>query len=340
MRWQDLESDDEPGSWKGLDLRVEARSTPTRPGLHMQAGAPGLMRLMAGEWPLVWARVEPDHYGYWYVRRPVAENSPGLIIPPISAIEARSVEEPAGSPQWFRSWSRMFGRKLIDAPVSPLYPGRWWVVPAEVRVGDAGWLPTSVAGRSLASVCHLVRVAVQPAAGYADWDFGDALEPLAMRPLSGPDDARVKAWRRSLREGCMPPALLIWISGLDRYIVLDGHDRIAAALAESTLPNVLVLCHMQEQPRSPDASKSKAVAEEVARQLTASRSPDLRPGRPFRIETANRLLIDAFDSRPRVAPVSRAWRLDGGASRWRSQVSDALSGANDEDVRRGLLHWD
>lgn len=86
MRWQDLESDDEPGSWKGLELRVEARSTRIRPGLHMQAGAPGLMRLMAGEWPLV----ERDHYGYWYVRRRVAENSPGLVMPPISAIEARS----------------------------------------------------------------------------------------------------------------------------------------------------------------------------------------------------------------------------------------------------------
>jgi hypothetical protein len=31
MRWQDLESDAEPGSWKGLELRVEARSTRTRP---------------------------------------------------------------------------------------------------------------------------------------------------------------------------------------------------------------------------------------------------------------------------------------------------------------------
>jgi hypothetical protein len=341
MRWQDLESDTEAGLWKGLELRVETEPTAAaRPGLHMQAGSPRLMRLMAGEWPLVWARVESDHYGYWYLRRPVAGNSPGLVLPPISALEARSVEAPTGSPEWFRSWSRTFGRKLVNSPVSPLYGGRWWLMPGEVRERDAGWLPTGVAGRSLASVCHLDRVAVQPPAGYAAWDFGDALDPLAMRPMSGPDDARVNAWRRALREGYMPPALLMWMSGLDRYIILDGHDRIAAALAESTMPSVLVLCHVQEQPRPPDAFKSKAVAEEVARQLTASRSPDLRPNSPFRIETANRMLIDAFDDRPHLAPVSRAWRLDGGASRWRSQVSHALSGLNHDDVRRGLLQWD
>jgi hypothetical protein len=340
MRWQDLENDTEAGLWKGLELRLEEPMGPTRPGLHMQAGSPRLMRLMAGEWPILWAHVESDYYGYWYVRRPLAGNSPGLVIPPISAPEARSVEAPAGSPEWLRSWSRTFGRKLFDSPVSPLCAGRWWLMPGEVRERDAGWLPTGVAGRSLASVCHLDRVAVQPFAGYVAWDFGDALEPLAMRPMSGPDDARVKAWRRALREGYMPPALLMWMSGLDRYIILDGHDRIAAALAEGTLPSVLVLCYMQEQTRAPDRSRSQAVAEEVARQLTASRSPDLRPNRPFRIETANRLLIDAFDDRPQLAPVSRAWPLDGGASRWRSQVSDVLREVDDEDLRQGLLQSD
>jgi hypothetical protein len=339
MYWRDLESEDESGVWKGLELRVDGAPSP-RPGFRMQAGSPRLMRLMVGEWPLVWARVESDYYGYWYLRRPLASNSPGLVVPPISAAEARSIEGPARSPEWFRAWSRAFGRKLLDSPVSPLHAGRWWLVPGEVREDDAGWLPTGVAGRSLASVCFLSKLFAQPAAGYAAWDFADALEPLALRGMSAPDDARVKAWRRALREGSMPPALVMWSSGLDRYIILDGHDRIAAALAEGTLPAVLVLCHMQEQARVADPSRSKAVAEEVARQLTASRSPDLRPDRPFRVETANRLLIEAHDDRPSLAPVSRAWPLDGGASRWRAEVSAASTGVTDEDARGGLLRLD
>ena len=230
--------------------------------------------------------------------------------------------------------------KLLNSLVSPLYAGRWWLMPGEVRERDAGWLSTGVAGRSLASVCHLDRVATQPSAGYAAWDFGDALEPLAMRAMSEPNEGRVKAWQRALREGYMPPALLMWMSGLDRYIILDGHDRIAAAIAEGTPPSVLVLCHMQEQERVADTSRSKAMTDEVARQLATSRSLDLRPNRPFRVETANRLLIEAFDDRPYLAPVSRAWPLDGGASRWQSQVSYALREVADGDVRRGLLQSD
>jgi hypothetical protein len=61
---------------------------------------------------------------------------------------------------------------------------------------------------------------------------------------------------------------------------------------------------MRELGRVPDTSRSKAVTEEVARQLAASRSPDFHPNRPFRVETANRLLIDAYDDRPYLAAVS------------------------------------
>jgi hypothetical protein len=338
LRWQDVEGDDVGGEWKTLDLRLETDGAPElRPGLHMQAAPPRLMRLVAGEWPLVWARVEAEHYGYWYLRRPLAENSPGLVLPRITAPEARAVDAPFGSQQWFRSWARTFAQKLLSSPVSPLHPGRWWLAPGEVRESDAGGLPTAAGPPS---VCFLDRLAAQPSAGYTEWDFGDALEPLAMRPMSGSDDARVKAWRRALREGYAPPALLMWVSGLDRYVVLDGHDRIAAALAEGTLPKVLVLCHLQEHGRIPDPLRRSVITDVVARQLEASRAPDLRPNRPFRVETANRLLIESFDDRPHLAPVSRAWPLEGGARLWRSQVSEALSEVADDDVRRGLLSAD
>src|SRR4051812_10430537 len=53
MGWRDLESDDEPKRWIGLELGLDAEAYGARqPGLQMQAGRPRLMRMMAGEWPL------------------------------------------------------------------------------------------------------------------------------------------------------------------------------------------------------------------------------------------------------------------------------------------------
>src|SRR5262245_2296289 len=112
FHWRDLQSDAEAEVWQGLELRVapDGPGCP-RPGLHIQAGAPQLMRLMAGESPILWARVESDYYGYWYLQRPLATSSRGLVVAPLTAAEARSVEAPAGSGEWLRAWARLFGRK-------------------------------------------------------------------------------------------------------------------------------------------------------------------------------------------------------------------------------------
>src|SRR6202000_1151330 len=76
--------------------------------------------------------------------------------------------------------------------------------------------------------------------GYGDPDE-DAREVLPLRRLSPPDAPRVKSYRRQYRGGVLPPALLWWVSGMDSLLVLDGHDRIVAALAEGAVPEVLVL---------------------------------------------------------------------------------------------------
>jgi hypothetical protein len=60
--WRDLESDDEPKRWIGLELRIDPETYGGRqPELQMQAGRPRLMRMMAGEWPLLWARIDDGH---------------------------------------------------------------------------------------------------------------------------------------------------------------------------------------------------------------------------------------------------------------------------------------
>jgi hypothetical protein len=45
--------------------------------------------------------------------------------------------------------------------------------------------------------------------------------------------------------------VLLWAqSGLDGYVVLDGHDRLVATLADGTPPRTLVLARAGESARS------------------------------------------------------------------------------------------
>ncbi|MFF5725047.1 hypothetical protein [[Kitasatospora] papulosa] len=59
--------------------------------------------------------------------------------------------------------------------------------------------------------------------------------------MPGPGDSRVKAYRKQAREGTLPPVLMWWVSGLDCHLILDGHARLAAAIAESVEPPLLRL---------------------------------------------------------------------------------------------------
>jgi hypothetical protein len=59
---------------------------------------------------------------------------------------------------------------------------------------------------------------------------------LPLRPLSAPDSSRVKALRKHARAGTLAPVLMWWVTFLDGWLLLDGHDRAVAALAEGVPP--------------------------------------------------------------------------------------------------------
>jgi hypothetical protein len=80
---------------------------------------------------------------------------------------------------------------------------------------------------------------------------------LPLRPLPTPDAPRVKTYRKHAREGTLAPVLLWWASFLDGWLLLDGHDRAAAALAEGMPPACVELV------RVPDDTDWRATAEKI-----------------------------------------------------------------------------
>ena len=159
--------------------------------------------------PVLLAKVARWRYGVHYLWLP------GYlpVLPPITAALARTAP----------AWPHRYASWLTAAP-GPLHAGWWSLRPWRPPGPESVWRN---------------ELALDPV-GYLDWCAGwNGIVPMRLLPST--DQARVKAYRKLAREGVLPPLLLWWVSGLDGWLLLDGHARLAAALAEGLLPPMLEL---------------------------------------------------------------------------------------------------
>ncbi|MGN5381932.1 aminotransferase class I/II-fold pyridoxal phosphate-dependent enzyme [Streptomyces lasalocidi] len=232
----------------------------------------------------------------------------------------RCVPRPGG--RWLDRpdrWAYRFADHLLDAPDSPLHDGRWLLSP------DSPLLHRNHGRRPHAEHWASMLVEGHPD-GYIDWFVHHgSWEVLPLRPLPEADDSRVRAYRRQARDGTLPPVLLWWVSGLDCHLILDGHARLAAAIAESTAPSVLHL-HRTAPSDEVAAGTERAVHHyeaELARfaELRAVHGSAVPDGAALAgPELARRLGELHTGQRP-----SWAWPLDGGETRWRCLADEAAS---------------
>jgi hypothetical protein len=140
--------------------------------------------------------------------------------------------------------------------------------------------------------------------------FQGAVVPL--RAPSPSEDGRVKSWRKRAREGTLPPALLLYVDLLGKWLVLDGHDRVHAALLEGIAPPLLGLWPVHEEvlPSSPEGQRGVLQAAEFHLREEAP---------PSVIDRVNRMLLLNFRG-SRRSTVTRAWPLKGGLPAWRAEV--------------------
>ncbi|MFE4687240.1 hypothetical protein ACFRNJ_41780 [Streptomyces sp. NPDC056721] len=154
--------------------------------------------------------------------------------------------------------------------------------------------------------------------GYLDWfDHSISWEILPLRPMPAADDSRVKAYRKQARDGTLPPVLLWWVSGPDCHLILDGHARLAAAIAESVDPPLLQL--HRTMPRADLAARTDEAVGfyeyELARfaQLRVVHGPTVTDG----AATAGPQLVSRLHDLNTVQQPTWAWPLPGGERQWR-----------------------
>jgi hypothetical protein len=246
------------------------------------------------------------------------------FVPPLRADVGRAL---AGSPQ---RWAHRFAQYLIESSESPLHEGRW-LLSCESPLPH--WRHTST---SHAEYWSSMLVEGHPD-GYIDWFLhSGAWEVLPLRPVPGPDDSRVKAYRKQAREGTLPPVLLWWVSGLDCHLILDGHARLAAAIAESVEPPLLHL-HRTRERDDLAAGVDEAVnryEDELARfaELRAVRGPTVPDG----TATAGPQLVRRLHHLETAQQLTWAWPLSGGETEWRRIAHEVTA---DQEWPRAAPPW-
>ncbi|WBB90895.1 hypothetical protein [Verrucosispora sp. WMMC514] len=296
VRRTNLPASSAEGAWEALVLDV---GEPTRPALRMEAAGRGLLVLRRDDAVLLLARVADDHFGVAYAS--TGHHRPP--VPPIRAARAAAFGTADTGGAWHARWAHHFATALTGTDAGPLHAGRW------VIGGDVEYL-------NVGATRPPAPVPLWHDRGWIDWFSGDRhRQVLPLRPLANPDDGRVKAYRKQFREGVLPPVLLWWISGLDCHVVLDGHDRLAAALAEDGPPPLLRLSSVSQ--RQVDADTDTAVrryattTEAVRHQVAAG-----TPGAAEALAATHRRFARELGGVGTGYGTSRAWPLRGGPATW------------------------
>jgi hypothetical protein len=293
-----------------------------RPSLHFDA-APGYrLRVMSGGQPLLWLRID----GWWdrsgFLRGPAGTP---WRLPAISAPEVREVTHAPGSPLWWEAWVWRAARALARPEHPLLYAGRWCLRPVQaIRASKGDRYPISTmewrfgqppcAPHSLEGVQRFEPFWIEDWTAYGppseEGMFQGAVVPL--RAPSSEEDGRVKSWRKRARDGTLPPALLLYVDLPGKWLVLDGHDRIHAAVLEGISAPLLGLWPVHEEvlPSSPEGQQGVLQAAEF--HLRAGATPSV-------VDRVNRFLLLNFRG-VRRSTVTRAWPLKGGLQAWREEV--------------------
>ncbi len=107
--------------------------------------------------------------------------------------------------------------------------------------------------------------------------------------------------------------LLLYVSLFQGYLLLDGHDRLVAALAEGAMPDCIALVPIRRMQRAADPQARQAVWDEAHKILQRDASPET-------VEGVNQALTASFRNDEFLIR-SRLWPLPGGVETWRSEVA-------------------
>ncbi|CAA6820490.1 MAG: Unknown protein [uncultured Sulfurovum sp.] len=261
--------------WVAYKIRIREMQE-KKPSLHLQICGQNFFKLMYENHTIFWAKQHARYYAV-AILKTFNYNS---IFSPISSqdVEKRKslVQDKA-----LASWSQYFLNELKGKTEEVLYNGTWILTPYVASDNTAytalhngiGFHAIYGVENSL-SASHFQNI---------PWFFGS--ENLVNLKKINLYSGRLKWWRKKAQENALPPILLLYISGLDNYIILDGHYRLKAAYLEKVKVECLVLHRSQKNEIVWNNEKQKA---DILKNID---------GKNFGIHKQNELLIKAYTNK-------------------------------------------
>ncbi|WP_189947875.1 hypothetical protein [Streptomyces alanosinicus] len=279
-------------------LVLDIRDRPEPPQLRFETTDDGrLLLLRQGERPLLLGRSAVPGASCCPELRLHRLGGYRSPLPPLTAARQRSSV----------NWPHEYARRLEEATGTPLADGRWELA---LRTG----FPPGIWEEDLVREWPGGTLELSCGGGW------HGVVPL--RPLSPPGSGRVRAQRKLVREGAAAPVLLWWVSFLDGWLLLDGHDRAVAALAEGRRPDSVVL---EQLPAAGEQWRGAEKIEE-AHAYHMARLAALPPGPGVERQRAHleRAYGEALAELPYAVVPTVTRPLPGGAPAWHALAAAAM----------------
>ena len=253
-----------PASPNSLALHID-RQTQGRLKLHTPDGIS--LSLTCRDEPVFWSFHSQDLYDVYLVRS-YAES--WQAYQPVGHIGSRVNERIARQPAAEQGllWNKYFIEQLAAQNAGLLGIGEWHFDYRPAQPLPPQW-----------GECRHDTAVGQPKTdeNYAQWlfsgsrfdaldnDFYTQTERFIALKTHHAEDGRLKYWRKRARQNQLPPILVYELTALSsRWLILDGHLRLTAALAEGQLPPLIVIQATTARPAHRCRTRNRADGHFVA----------------------------------------------------------------------------
>ncbi len=234
---------DQNNQWQKTLIEVPKQTTPYY--RLYTGGVNRRFKFASPEQTLFWGCMLGDYAGVWLLHNTDAWLKP--IIQPITSadIETYIKLSQANHASKQQYWANYFAKSLVNSPYSMLTQGKWTIQTGILSARTDSKFSTNVIKppknhKFYDNVYQDNGIFVEPL-NFIDWWFGGSAELIAIKDKPHADSARVKWWRKKVKENTCPPVLAWFVNCLDAYIIIDGHSRLVAYQLENKPVELLVL---------------------------------------------------------------------------------------------------